>query len=273
MARLARITLYPVKSLPGVDVAQASFTAGGSLRHDRAFALCDDGGNLINGKRTAAVHRLQVRCAIRGDDVAITVGSGTDETTHVLIEGIGDRSAVGALEARLSLLLQQCVRLLYDGKHGFPDDLDSPGPTVVSTASLQSVADWYPSMNPDEVRRRFRANVELDDCEPFWEDHLYGDPGTVVRFRIGTVELEGINPCLRCVVPSRDTSTGDQLEGFQREFVDRRKATLPRWANRARFDVHYRFSVNTWVSPGQAGKIISVGDEVTVVGAGTRITA
>lgn len=266
MPSLARITIFPFKSLPGVEVAHASFTAGGGLRHDRAYALFDAGGNLINGKRTDAVHRLPVAFALRGDDITVTVGTGADATSHVLRDGMHDRSAVAAVEERFSAHFGMPVRLLHDAQYGFPDDADSPGPTVVARASLQSVAGWFASLPVDEVRRRFRANLELDDCPPFWEDRLYGAPGNVVRFRIGEVELLGINPCLRCVVPSRDSRNGGVMPGFQRRFVEQRAATLPAWANRTRFDVYYRLSVNTCIAPGQGGKSIRAGDEVTIVG-------
>ena len=103
---------------------------------------------------------------------------------------------------------------------------------------------------------------KLDDCPAFWEDQLFGDPDTTVKFRVGEAELLGTNPCKRCVVPTRDPSTGDELAGFQRTFVQQRKATLPSWANRARFDFYYRLATNTRAADDVAGKIIRIGDTV-----------
>ena len=59
------------------------------------------------------------------------------------------------------------------------------------------------------------------------------------------VVLEGINPCQRCIVPTRDSRTGEPSPDFAQIFRARRAETLPPWANRARFNHFYRLAVNT----------------------------
>ena len=49
---------------------------------------------------------------------------------------------------------------------------------------------WF-GLDLRQARGRFRANLEIGDTEPFWEDRLYGRANEVVRFRIGEVVLEG----------------------------------------------------------------------------------
>lgn len=264
MPRLARITVYPLKSLPGVDVDHATLTAGGALRHDREYALVDARGNFINGKRTPAIHRLDASCALDGDAVRVTLPSGAGVETFALDDG----ARQAALEARLSHYFGEPVQLERDTNGGFPDDPDASGPTVISTASLAAAATWYAGFTAADMRRRFRANLEIDDCPAFWEDRLFGDPGATVKFRVGEVQLLGTNPCKRCVVPTRDPSSGDELAGFQRTFVQQRRDTLPGWASRARFDFYYRFATNTRAADGAAdteGKRIRVGDAVEIV--------
>ena len=100
------------------------------------------------------------------------------------------------------------VSIVENDETGFPDDLDAAGPTIVSTATLQTVAGWFPEMTLDEVRLRFRANIEVDGVEPFWEDRLFGLGPDPRPFRIGTVLFGGTNPCQRCVVPTRQPLTG-----------------------------------------------------------------
>jgi hypothetical protein len=68
-------------------------------------------------------------------------------------------------------------------------------------------------------------------------------------------------------VPSRDASTGRPTPGFAKLVADRRAATLPAWANRARFDHYYRLAGNTRRAPAQLGESIAVGDEVTIADA------
>ncbi len=261
MAALARIMVYPVKSLPGVEVEAAMLTTGGALRHDREYALFDARGNYVNGKRTPAIHRLDVACAIDSDTVRVTLGSGANVETFAL----DDHVQLAALAARLSHYFGEPVHLERDTHGGFPDDPDASGPTVISTASLTAVATWYAGFTAADMRRRFRANLELDDCPAFWEDRLFGEPDTTVNFRVGEAHLLGTNPCKRCVVPTRDPVTGDELSGFQRTFVQQRKTTLPAWANRARFDFYYRLATNTRGAADAAGKIIRVGDAVELL--------
>ncbi|MGH8524778.1 MAG: MOSC N-terminal beta barrel domain-containing protein, partial [Gammaproteobacteria bacterium] len=76
MACIQRITLYPIKALDGVSVAQTRIAPGGSLEHDRAFAVVDAQGKFVNGKRLAEVHRLRAHFDL--DTHAVTLAdSGT----------------------------------------------------------------------------------------------------------------------------------------------------------------------------------------------------
>jgi hypothetical protein len=149
-----------------------------------------------------------------------------------------------------------------DENGGFPDDGNAPGPTVVSTATLAAVASWFPGLDVDSVRRRLRANVEIDGVPAFWEDALFGAAGDAVPFQLGAVELAGTNPCQRCIVPSRDPESGEPLPAFAKHVAERRAETLPPWAERTRFDHFYRLAVNTRAAPNQAGRAIRVGDSL-----------
>jgi MOSC domain-containing protein len=59
--QLGRIFIFPIKSLDGVSLESARVTGGGILENDRAYAIYDADGKVVNGKRTARVHEL--RCA------------------------------------------------------------------------------------------------------------------------------------------------------------------------------------------------------------------
>ncbi|MBW4533117.1 MAG: hypothetical protein KME09_04195 [Pleurocapsa minor HA4230-MV1] len=50
------------------------------------------------------------------------------------------------------------VELQQNLSMGFPDDTISPGATIVSTATLEAIASWYPELDTADIRRRFRAN-------------------------------------------------------------------------------------------------------------------
>jgi len=72
--------------------------------------------------------------------------------------------------------------------------------------------------------------------------------------------VQAINPCARCVVPSRDARTGEAMPGFQKRFAELRQEHLPAGTSTAPFNHFYRFTVNTRIAATQAGKIIRVGN-------------
>lgn len=256
MPYLSQILIFPIKSLDGVPVQQATVLSSGGLLGDRAFAIVDQQGNVVNGKRTAAVHQLRSRFDLAAQTVCLQVEGNPEQASFELT---GDRTA---LASWLSDYFGFSVQVIHNPGGGFPDDTASPGPTVISTATLQTVADWFPGLSLQETRLRFRTNLELDDVEPFWEDRLFGEADSLVSFHIGAVQLAGVNPCQRCIVPVRDTLSGQAYPDFQKIFVTQRKATLPDCVTRSRFNHFYRLAVNTRLSPSQAGKVLHVGDPV-----------
>lgn len=256
MPYLAGITLYPIKSLDPVAVPSARIVESGGLEHDREFAFYDADGKVINGKRTPRIHLL--RAGIDWKDGTIfleTRDTGERQCFHLQ----EDRNA---LEEWLSAYFALPVMVRRNAQGGFPDDPKAPGPTVIGRSTLETVASWYEGVPVDEIAVRFRANLEIGDAPAFWEDRLYAAAGEAVRFTVGDVLFEGVNPCQRCIVPTRDSRTGDQTPEFANRFRERREATLPGWANRDRFNHFYRLAVNTCVPASEVGKVLRVGDEI-----------
>lgn len=258
MMRIARINLYPIKSLDALTVDQARILPSSALEHDRRYALYNAQHVWINGKATPAIHPLRAQFA--ADASAVELRSERDGRQGSF--RLPDE--VPALNHWLTAYFGEPVTINDNARSGFPDDTDSPGPTIISQQTLAEVAGWF-GLSTDEVRRRFRANIELDGDAPFCEYRLFAEPGQVVRFTLGEVTLEGVNPCARCIVPTRDSRTGDTIVRFAKDFALRRQQTLPAWVNKARFDHFYRLSVNTRLAPVNSGGIIRVGDEVRVL--------
>lgn len=252
---ITRIDLYPIKSLDGVTVSAATLLPSGALQHDRAFALVDASGRFINGKREARIH--QVRSHFSADLSTITLQTATVDqpsTFHI-------QRQRSSLEAWFSDYFQQPVTLVHHPEMGFPDDTKAPGPTVISTATLQTVAEWF-GLSLAETRRRFRSNLEVDGVPPFWEDTLFPVEDDVTSFQIGTVLFEGSNPCQRCIVPTRDSQTGAATPAFQRQFSQQRATRLPTGTVRSRFKHFYYLAINTRLSPMTMGYSLQVGDPV-----------
>jgi len=266
--RLSRIAIYPIKSLDPVERRRTELIERGALAGDREFAIRDTDGGYVNGKRTADVHRLRTafdeeltEVRLRVEGAGTGAGNGIDEGQSFSL--VGDRDP---LERRLSEFFGYPVTVDREPGGGFPDDTAASGPTVVSTATLREVASWFPGIDIDGMRRRLRANLEVDGVPPFWEDRLYANREHTVAFTIGDVAFEGVNPCQRCVVPSRDPDTGEEYEDFKETFIERREETLPDWANEAWYEHFFRLMVNMRVPEPGWGEGIAVGEEVRVLG-------
>jgi uncharacterized protein len=254
---LALIRLHPIKALDPVAVPEARVSPSGGLALDRAWALYSVDGKWVNGKRTPLVHHI--RACYSPDVRKVTLSVPTDSREIPARTFSFPEEHEDAAEWFSVFFEQQIIVRHSEG--GFPDDTIANGPTIVSTATLEAVAGWFPGLSLDNVRRRFRTTLEINGVPAFWEDQLFGeDERSVIRFSIGEVHLEGSNPCARCPVPPRDPSTGLNLDGFQKHFAQERKTSLPASSPRARFDHFYRLSTNTRVPSTESGKLLRLHD-------------
>ncbi|WP_036487981.1 MOSC domain-containing protein [Myxosarcina sp. GI1] len=259
MAYLAGIYIYPIKSLDGVAVKSTRLLASGAIEHDREWALFDEENKFVNGKNNAKVHLVRSSFANDFNQLTLNIHNGDSQKVFNLDRDRED------IENWLGDYFGFLVRLKRNIQTGFPDDLNANGPTVISTATIETVASWFDNISVAEMRSRLRANLEIDGVPAFWEDRLFASEHDTVSFKIGDVLFEGVNPCQRCVVPTRDTLTGKGDPQFTKKFVAKRRETLPDWANRDRFNHFYRLSVNTNVPRSQADKVIILGDKVEIV--------
>jgi uncharacterized protein YcbX len=256
---LARIDIYPIKSLDHVALRATRLLSSGALEQDRVWALFDGKGEFVNAKLYPAIHRI--RAQIDLDKPAVTL---RDESGKVASETFRLDETAAPLEEWFGAYFGFPIALRSNTDLGFPDDTASPGPTIISTASLAAVARWF-DLPIDEVRRRFRTNVEIGGVPAFWEDRLFGRDGTRVKFRIGAVMFEGVNPCQRCSVPPRNPWTGEEDKTFVQRFRQLRRDTLPSWVVKERMTHFYRLSVNTRPYGNQGGKRLAVGDLVEIL--------
>jgi uncharacterized protein YcbX len=257
--KIARILVFPVKSLDPMEVACARVLPSGALEYDRNFGLFDSEGRPINGKRNSAVHRLRSSFDPKAGLLSLRdeKNLGRSPATFEV-----EREAA-EIERWLREYFGATVFFRRNEEMGFPDDVDSPGPTVVSVATLEEIGRWF-GLTLDEVRRRFRTNIEIEGVPPFWEDRLFGAAGASIRFQMGEAVFEGVNPCQRCVVPARDPGTGFGDDTFVRRFAELRDRTLPQWSRRDRFNHFYRVAINTRPNGDQGSRLVRVGDEVEI---------
>lgn len=260
MPYVASIHLYPVKSLDGIAVSQAALLASGALQGDRSLAICDEQGKVVNGKHNSGVYFVRFSLDVKTRIVSLKI-QGTEAEIFFHI----DRERT-AIESWFSSYLGFPVKLLENLLTGFSDHIATPGPTIISTATIAEVASWFPRVCVNEMRHRLRANIEIGDAPAFWEDKLFAEADEVVRFKIGKVIFEGVNPAQLCVLPTRNPWHQEAYPNLQKIFSGNGKETPPELIARSHFNQFSRLSINTRVPEQAAGKIIRIGDPVEIIG-------
>jgi uncharacterized protein len=260
---LTQITIYPIKSLDGKIVDQAQISAGGALAFDRRWAIVDAQCKVVNAKRTAKIQ--QIRSWFDFDDsgqqLSIALQTGNNSTTYTFCLN----SELTEFAKWLSDFFGFSVSLIENALVGFPDDLVAFGPTIISTATLALTSTWFPDLDLPELRRRFRTNLEISGVPALWEDQLFSAAGELVSFQLGNIQFYGTNPCQRCIVPTRNSVTGNATPKFQQIFSHQRRQSLPPAVNRSRFNHFYRLAVNTQIDLTDVGKLLLTGDLLSLI--------
>ena len=297
MAHVERITVYPVKGIDGVDLDAARVLDGGTVEYDREFALFDADGDVFNGRRTDRFHDIETAfdpetAALRvrtsaapeadgatgpdrsddhdehgyGHDDGNEDGDGGEDDAAVsrrrdVAFGLDSQAGRERAADWFSAFFGTALTVERDTELGFVDRREM-GPSVVSTATLRAVAGWFDRLTVDGVRRRLRANVEVGGVPAFWEDRFVGAdaPGFVA----GGVRFDGVTPCGRCVVPERDPDTGEPTPGFRERFLERRRETIPDWADPDAFEHYYAVMIIARVAEADRGRRLQVGDPVQI---------
>ncbi len=254
------ITIYPVKSLEGIDLQKVQIGNGGCLLHDREYAIKDLNNKYVNGKKNALVHLLRMQIDLAQNKISFR--HETETNWHQFsLEG-----EKGKIDEYLSLFFNIPVNLHKNTTGRFLDVPDESGVTVISSASIETVSGWFNQMEIEETRTRFRANIEISAVPAFWEDQLFYNDETAIEFTIGEVHVFGMAPRARCIVPTRHPQTGDVIRGFQKSFADHRTGSLPEWSNLENYSHSYYLSVDCYLPPTEVGKWICVGDELKIIG-------
>jgi uncharacterized protein YcbX len=264
MAAVERLRIYPVKGLDGIDLDTSDITPGGTLAEDREFALITGDGTRFNGKQSSRIHELSTDFDPESGTLRVDSPASDSAQFHLREKDDRDRAA-SWFEGYFD---HAPLELHRDTEQGFVDRT-SMGPSVISTATLAEVASWFDELTVESARRRLRANVEISGVPAFWEDRFVGD-GTST-FEAGGVRIEGVTPCARCVVPSRDPDTGEPLPEFRTRFIKKRRETFPEWADDDAFDHHFTMMLIARIPEQFRDGTISVGDSVTVTDSSEQV--
>ena len=257
MSYVASIHIYPVKSLDGIPVSQATILASGALYGDRSFAICDEAGEFVNTKRNSGIHFLRLSFDIKKRIAGLKIQDTEQEFFfHV------DRERPG-IEDWLSNYFGFPVKLIENLLTGFPHDTAAPGPSIISTETIAEVASWFPRVSVNEMRHRLRANIEIGDVPAFWEDQIFPQGDEIVRFKIGTVIFEGINPGQPCLL-STNYAAKETYPNFKNILRAKQNEIMPDLVKRGSVNHFSRLIVSMRFSAQAAGKIVHIGDEVQI---------
>lgn len=283
MARISTIAVHPIKGLQPEEPRRIEVAESGRLRYDREYALFSQDDEYVNGRRNPEIQRI--RSGFDFDAGTVTLWTDEDPSRRRFHLDDDRRE----LEQWFSDFFGESVTL--EAAHtNYTDNagalsrkmISTPGPSIVSEATLSEVASWFPDLidGPEEMRLRMRPNLVVEGVPPFWEERLYAEEESLVNFTIGDVAVQGLRPLPRCSVPAQDPDTGELLETFVKRFTKRRRETFPEWGDPDLLGAHdeldageYYLAVVTRIPPSEWGKHIAIGDTVSIGETESLITA
>ncbi len=207
---------WPVKGMAGEQVAALSVDRLGAPG-DRTHAVFDvfrDAPRRVTAEQTprmlawAAAYPGSSGAALEREAIPEPTVRGPDGATRHW----DDPGLPGALEQDLGRPVTLARRPA--------GQQDRPGTLHVTVdASLRAMEE---AVGQSLDLRRFRSNLHLDlDADPYAEEAWTGR-----RLRVGAAELEVLEGCVRCAVPTRDPDTGAKLPGLLRWLAAERATTF-----------------------------------------------
>ncbi|WP_410630320.1 MOSC domain-containing protein [Amycolatopsis sp. cmx-4-83] len=223
MARIARLTYYPVKGCAGTSVPAAEVGPAG-LAHDRVFQVVAPDGDFRSQRRYPALAAVRPRVldgtltlsAPGRDDLTIDVRRdgprhpGSTFSWHG--EGVHQGEAAAEWFSDLLGLPSVLIRVAPDhervtgGEHpGTAAFADGHALLVASESSLDALNARILERGGEPVPMdRFRPNVVISG----WPEAHTEDE--VREMRAGTAEFGYAKQCVRCTVPMVDQETGEK---------------------------------------------------------------
>lgn len=214
-ARVAGLTVFPLKSGRGVDLSLARLEARG-IAQDRRWMLTDTGGRFLSQRELPRLARLHARAEaealiLEAEGLPRIVARPTTAcTAEIWRDEVTALGGDDAADAALSAWLGRDVRLVRQ-------DADARRPVALAPDVDASLADGYPyliasassladlngRLRAPVPMDRFRPNLVVAGAPPWAEDGWR-------RLRIGDAVLECLKPCARCVVVTTDQDDGER---------------------------------------------------------------
>jgi uncharacterized protein YcbX len=232
--QLVSLSRYPVKSMAGEHLEALDVDARGAAG-DRTHALLffhKEAWKRLTARqasRLLAWSATYGQAAVDADDPPPPRLRDPGGQTHVW----GDADLPAVLEADLG----RRVRLRRDTA----GQQDLARTLLLTTEASRAAVEAALGRTLD--LRRFRPNLHVELDAPAYAEHAWKGR----RLRVGAVELELLDPCVRCVIPTLDPDTQERWPELMRRLARERETC---------------FGINARVArPGR----LSVGDPVELV--------
>lgn len=220
--RLARIFVYPVKGLGGIELTECAVDERG-LRHDRRWMLVDEAGVFLSQRKLPHLARVRVRLELESlrlefegrqplivplappetEPVDVQIWRDACPAIPVSLEADAWCSEAAGHPCRL-VFMPDGARRPVNPQHAGPDDIvsfaDGYPILVISEASLADLNARLPAPIPMD---RFRPNLTVTGVPAYGEDEWR-------RVEFPGAVLHGAKPCGRCAVTTVDQARGER---------------------------------------------------------------
>jgi MOSC domain-containing protein len=215
--QIQSLHIYPVKGMGGCDLPVAEVTPIG-LAGDRRWMLVDATGRFISQREEERLALVAVAPTADGltarapgqPEIAIATPAPGGMPVTIWDDQLPAYCAAAAVNDWFSDFLRLSCRLVYQGDSIRPVDprWSRPGdatsfadayPLLVCTSA--SLADLNRRAGMEFPMNRFRPNIVAAADEP-WSEDGWG------RLKLGSVEIDIVKPCARCVVTTIDQARG-----------------------------------------------------------------
>ncbi|GGO79627.1 hypothetical protein GCM10011348_14370 [Marinobacterium nitratireducens] len=235
MIRLSSLHIYPIKSTAGIGLERA-FVERAGLAFDRRFVLTDNDGQFLTARRHPRL--LQVRATPTSDGLVLSATGCSDlrlryddfpaayRTISVWNDQIEGQHCSDSADRWFSEWLGLECSLRYFGTRSSRQTDRAPLSPVAFADGYPllligeaSLADLNSRLPAPVAMAQFRPNLVISGSDAFAEDSWR-------RIRIGSLELEPVKPCARCVLTTIDPVTAERhprqeplrtLTGYRRD--------------------------------------------------------
>ncbi len=244
MPTVTELYRYPIKSHGSEALEAVTLTAGATIAYDRRWAVANDRATKVDGTAWApcanftrgAAHPSLMAVKARMHDDGDTITLSHPDRKDFTFQPDDDRQLTGFLA---------WVRPLMDPARTMPNrivrvdgrgmtDTDYPSISINSRASLRALGD---AAGADLSPLRFRANIWIDDLEPWEEFNWVGKD-----ISIGDTRLHIEERIMRCKATMSNPDTGQQD-------VDTLKTLRTHWGH-TDFGVYARVVQGGTIRPG-----------------------